>query len=163
MSRNSGRARDGLWARDQPLSLPGRVPLNGTVATVSPWLFRIRKVCPDTSSFCLMPLATRSRAPRTASARAVSRSAKSIPSSLGGPDRRRERRERQDKSGARSETVLPEKMFQSCIEKAVLQCYIGSSVAIRIQVRPAERDVRSPCEPEGARHAFNSARPHAGE
>src|SRR3954468_16375715 len=50
------------------------------------------------------------------------------------------------KSGARSETALSKKMFRFCIEKAVLQGYIGSSVAIRIQVRPAERDVRSPCD-----------------
>src|SRR3954470_5596350 len=61
------------------LSLPGRVFLNGTVATISPWLSRMMNVCPDTSWFCMIPCATRSRAPATASATAVSQSAKSIP------------------------------------------------------------------------------------
>jgi NADPH:quinone reductase-like Zn-dependent oxidoreductase len=65
---------------DQPRSLPGKVSLNGTVATVSPWLSRITKDCPETSLFCMISCATRSRAPATASAMAVSRSAKSIPS-----------------------------------------------------------------------------------
>src|SRR4051812_5235806 len=49
-------------AKDQPLSLPGRVFLNGTVATISPWLSRMMNVCPDTSWFCMIPCATRSLA-----------------------------------------------------------------------------------------------------
>src|SRR5215203_2919346 len=36
------------------------------------------------------------------------------------------------------------KRFQPCIEKTAFQCYVGLSVAARLQVRPAERDVCSP-------------------
>ncbi len=66
--------------RDEPLSVPGRVSLNGTVATVCSSSSRMRKDRLDRSSLRMMACATRSRALATASTRAASRSAKSCPS-----------------------------------------------------------------------------------